>query len=80
VFGKGDHGVHERTIDVFVDVDSFGSDADLPGVEESAERNLLCGLCDIDVRKDNAGVVTTELETPVSREGKKRSVAHSPPR
>jgi hypothetical protein len=71
VLGKGDHGVHKGTIDVFVDIDTFGGDADLPGVEERAECNLRCSLCDIDIRKDDAGVITTELQALVRRDGKK---------
>ncbi len=55
--GEGDHGFQEGLVDVLVDVDALGGDADLARVIEGAHGNFGGGLFDVDVWEDDGGIV-----------------------
>jgi hypothetical protein len=66
---EGNHGIKERTVDILVDVDTFGRDTDLARIGEGAKGYLGCGAGDVNVWEDDARVVATELY-PLVRENR----------
>ena len=61
-FGQGMEAIAKRDVDLFVDVQPLGGDADLSGVEECAEEQLLGDLFDVDVGHDDRRVVAAQLQ------------------
>lgn len=60
--GEVDHLGEELGIDALVDVDALGGNADLAGVLEGTHDDLRSGLLDVDVGKDDGGIVAAELK------------------
>lgn len=60
--GEGDHLGEELAVDALMDVDTLGGNADLAGVLEGTHDDLRSGLLDVDVGKDDGGIVAAELE------------------
>ena len=46
-----------------MNIDSFRADTYLAGTHKCAHGNFGCNFVDINVRKDDTGVITAELET-----------------
>lgn len=57
------HGISELVEDALVDVNALDSQADLTGVGECDLSDLWCGLLNVNVLGDNAGVVASKLES-----------------
>ena len=60
--GELDHLLEHLVVDVFVNVDALGGDADLTGVLEGSHHEFWCDLVDVDVWQDDRSIVASEFE------------------
>jgi hypothetical protein len=60
--GEVDHLLEELGVNALVDVNTLGGNADLARVLEGTHNDLWSDLLDVDIRKDDGGVVATKLK------------------